>query len=97
MPAPGTVKYETPCRPALRSGGSDLSKRPLDLLHGALGKRVVVELKGGRAYHGVLDGYDHPHLNLVLTQAEEFLDGESMGQLDSVVVRGDNVVFVLPP
>ena len=80
----------------MRSGGSDLSTRPLDLLHDALGKRVVVELKGGRAYHGILDGYDHPHLNLVLKEAEEYLDGESVARLDSVVVRGDNVVFVLP-
>lgn len=73
-----------------------MSKRPLDLLHGALGSRVVVELKGGREYRGVLDGYDHPHLNLVLKDAEEYEGGEETRRLDAVVVRGDNVIYVLP-
>jgi small nuclear ribonucleoprotein len=73
-----------------------VSKRPLDMLHGALGTRVVVALKGDREYRGVLDGYDHPHLNLVLKDAEEFQGGEETRRLKSVVVRGDNIVYVLP-
>lgn len=77
-------------------GGPRLSKRPLDLLHGHLGQRVVVELKGGRAYTGVLDGYDHPHLNLVLKEAEEQQGGETVAHHDTVVVRGDNVIYVRP-
>ncbi|MBW3582644.1 MAG: small nuclear ribonucleoprotein [Euryarchaeota archaeon] len=73
-----------------------MSKRPLDILHGALGSRVVVELKGGREYRGILDGYDHPHLNLVLKDAEEYEAKDLTRKCEQVVVRGDNIVFVLP-
>lgn len=65
-----------------------MAKRPLDVLHAALNQRVVVALRGGREYRGTLDGYDHPHLNLVLKNAEEVADGP-IRKLSSVVVRGD--------
>ena len=32
--------------------------KPLKILHESLNKRVMVELRSGRSYHGVLDGYD---------------------------------------
>lgn len=73
-----------------------MTKRPLDILHGAIGSRIVVALKGNREYRGTLDGYDHPHLNLVLKQAEELEAGEQVATHDAVVVRGDNIVYVLP-
>ena len=33
----------------------------------------MVELRSGRGYHGTLDGYDVPHMNLVLKNADEML------------------------
>jgi len=70
--------------------------KPLEMVHGSIGKRVIVELRGGREYRGVLDGYDHPHLNLVLTSAEELEYGEKQRDLDRVIVRGDNIVYISP-
>ena len=73
-----------------------MAKRPLDILHGNLNNRVIVELRGHREYRGVLDGYDHPHMNLVLKNAEELYRGETTRKLDSVVVRGDSIIYISP-
>ena len=73
-----------------------MAKRPLDVLHGALSQRVVVELRGGREYRGVLDGYDHPHLNLVLKDAEEVHKGQVLRKVHNVIVRGDSIVYIAP-
>ena len=70
-------------------------KKPLDTLRGSLGNPVIVALKGKREYRGTLDGYD-PHMNLVLKQAEVVLDGETKERVDTILVRGDNVIYISP-
>jgi small nuclear ribonucleoprotein len=72
-----------------------MANRPLDVLNKSLQTPVIVRLKGGREFRGVLDGYDI-HMNLVLNNAEEIQGGEVIRKLGSVVVRGDTVVFVSP-
>ena len=69
--------------------------KPLSVLQNAVNKNVIVELKGKREYRGVLDGYD-PHMNVVLKNAEEIIDGVSVRKLSTVIVRGDNVIYVSP-
>ena len=71
-------------------------EKPLKILHASLNNRVMVELRGGRGYHGTLDGYDVPHMNLVLKNAEEMEKGESTGKHNTVIVRGDNIIYVSP-
>jgi len=76
-------------------------KRPLDVLNGNLNKRVIVHLRGGREYRGILDGYDHPHMNLVVKQAEEIVhvgksDEAVAGKHSMVIIRGDNIVYISP-
>lgn len=56
---------------------------------------VLVELKGGRGYRGVLEGFD-PHMNLVLRNAEEMMDNETLRKVELAVVRGDNVIYISP-
>lgn len=70
--------------------------KPLDLIHESLNKRIIVQLRGGREYRGILDGYDHPHINIVLKKAEEFINGEKRRELKSVIVRGDNIIYMSP-
>lgn len=74
--------------------------RPLDVLNASLNKRVIVHLRGGREYRGTLDGYDHPHLNLVLKQVDEVLrvgtPDETTTKRELVIVRGDNIVYISP-
>ena len=69
--------------------------KPLDILKQAIGKNVIVVLKGKREYRGVLDGYD-PHMNLVLKNAEELVSGESVGRTATIIVRGDNGIYISP-
>ncbi|TLZ51166.1 MAG: small nuclear ribonucleoprotein [Methanobacteriota archaeon] len=69
--------------------------KPLSLLNQSISNNVMVELKGGRGYRGVLDGFD-PHMNLVLKNAEELLNNESQRKVDLAIVRGDNVIYVSP-
>ncbi|KAA0002878.1 MAG: small nuclear ribonucleoprotein [Thermoplasmata archaeon] len=70
--------------------------KPLEMIHGSIGKRVIVELRGNREYRGILEGYDHPHLNLILKDAEEFLEGEKKRSMEKVIVRGDNIIYISP-
>lgn len=74
--------------------------RPLDVLNASLNKRVIVHLRGGREYRGTLDGYDHPHLNLVLKAAEEVQKvgspEETITKRELVIVRGDNIIYISP-
>jgi small nuclear ribonucleoprotein len=72
-----------------------MSQRPLDILNEALETPVIVRLKGGRDFRGELQGYD-VHLNLVLDKAEELKDGEAIKKFGTIVVRGDNVVYISP-
>ena len=70
--------------------------KPLKILHSSLNKRVIVELRGGRGYHGTLDGYDVPHMNLVLKNAEEKIEGKENIKHGTIIVRGDNIIYISP-
>jgi small nuclear ribonucleoprotein len=69
--------------------------KPLDLMNQSRGSRVLVELRGHRCYAGTLSSFD-PHLNIVLEDAEETIDGEIRRRLPTVLVRGDNIIYVSP-
>jgi len=70
-------------------------EKPLKLLHASLNSRVMVELRGGVEYHGTLDGYDVPHMNLVLKNADELIKTEKKKH-DKIIVRGDNIIYISP-
>jgi len=67
--------------------------RPLDALNKARGKRVIVELKNNKQYIGELDAFDI-HINVVLNDAEERVDGEVKRKLGTVFVRGDTITII---
>lgn len=69
------------------------NNRPFDILQGAIGSNVLVHLKGGKEFRGVLNAFDI-HMNLVLE--ETVILGEKEVKLGRVVLRGDTVVYVSP-
>jgi small nuclear ribonucleoprotein (snRNP)-like protein len=71
-------------------------EKPLKLLHACLNKRVLVELRSGVEYHGILDGYDVPHMNLVLKNADEVVRTEKKNENKKYIVRGDNIIYISP-
>ncbi len=78
-----------------------MSGRPLDVLEASLGEDVQVQLKGGEIYEGTLAGYDQ-HMNLVLEDAvqapasEEPATESEPSVEDTTIIRGDNVVSIIP-
>jgi len=71
-------------------------EKPLKLLHASLNARVMVELRSGVEYNGILDGYDVPHMNLVLKNADETVNTEHKAKHERVIVRGDNIIYISP-
>lgn len=69
--------------------------RPTELLGQHLHRRVLVEMKGGRSYRGVLDAYDQ-HLNVVLSAAEEVVQDQVTPHPGLTLVRGDSIVYISP-
>ncbi|MFH1399637.1 MAG: LSM domain-containing protein [Candidatus Woesearchaeota archaeon] len=71
------------------------ASRPLDALNKARNKRVIVELKNGKQYVGILKAFDI-HINVVLEEAEERENSEIKRKLGSVFVRGDTIIVISP-
>jgi small nuclear ribonucleoprotein len=69
-------------------------ERPIDVLNNAKGKRVLIKLKRGMEISGILQAMDL-HLNMWLEEAEEATE-EKKVKLGTVLVRGDNIIYVSP-
>jgi small nuclear ribonucleoprotein len=69
--------------------------RPLDALNRARDKRVIVELKSGRQFVGILRAFDI-HINVVLDSAEERVNGEVTRKIGVAFVRGDTITVISP-
>ncbi|HIH25828.1 small nuclear ribonucleoprotein [Candidatus Woesearchaeota archaeon] len=67
--------------------------RPLDTLNEARGKNVIVELKNNKQLIGKLRSFDI-HINTVLEDCEEKVDGETKRKLGTVFIRGDTIIFI---
>ncbi|MGC8582856.1 MAG: LSm family protein [Thermoproteus sp.] len=76
---------------------SDVSKCLATLgatLQDSIGKRVLVKLRDGYEIRGILKSFDQ-HVNLLLEDAEEVIDNVILKR-GTMVVRGENVLFVSP-
>jgi small nuclear ribonucleoprotein len=71
------------------------NSRPLDALNKSRNKRVIVELKNGKQYIGNLQAFDI-HINVVLEEAEERIDGEIKRKIGVVFIRGDTIILISP-
>ena len=69
--------------------------RPLDALNNARDKRVIVDLKNGKQYAGKLKAFDI-HINVVLEETEEHVDGQVKRKLGVIFIRGDTITIISP-
>ncbi len=69
--------------------------RPLDVLNRARDKKVIVELKTQKQFVGILKSFDI-HINVVLENAEEMVDGEVKRKLGVIFIRGDTITVISP-
>jgi len=72
-----------------------MSSRPFDLLNEAVGKEVLVVTKGDLNFRGTLKAFD-VHMNLVLENAEELVNGETKKKYGKLMLRGDTVILISP-
>jgi small nuclear ribonucleoprotein len=73
----------------------DQNSRPLDTLNAARNKTVLVDLKNQTKYVGKLKAFDI-HINVVLEEAEEHVNGEVKRKLGTVFIRGDTIITISP-
>ena len=67
---------------------------PLNVLEKSINKRISLLLKDNRILDGKLVGYDE-YMNMVLEDTEETKD-EQVRRIGTVVLRGNNVVTIIP-
>jgi len=66
---------------------------PKPFLKELTGKSVIVKLKWGMEYRGLLVSVDN-YMNLQLASTEEFTDGAFAGNLGEVLIRCNNVLYI---
>jgi len=69
--------------------------RPFDFLNESVNKTVLVRLKGKRELRGILKAFD-VHMNIVMDEVEELEDDKVIKKIGSMLVRGDNILFISP-
>lgn len=67
---------------------------PLNVLERSINKRIQLLLKDNRMLEGKLVGYDD-YMNMVLEDTEETKE-EKIRRVGTVVLRGNNVVSIVP-
>jgi len=72
-----------------------MEARPLDALNRARDKNVIIDCKNGKQYTGILRAFDI-HINVVLDETEERLNGEVKRKLGNTFIRGDTIVLISP-
>lgn len=67
---------------------------PINVLEKSMNKKISLLLKDGRLLEGKLAGFDE-FMNLVLEETEEVMN-DTRRRLNSVILRGNNVVSITP-
>lgn len=70
-------------------------ERPLDLLNQSKGKEILLQLKNDRILVGTLLAFDI-HINIVLDNAKEVVNGEAKKSIGLAFVRGDTIIYISP-
>ena len=66
---------------------------PTPFLKHLIGKEIVVRLKWGMEYVGVLACAD-AYMNLQMANTEEFIQGESQGEISELLIRCNNILYI---
>lgn len=70
-------------------------ERPLDLLNNSKGKEILIQLKNDKQLVGTLLAFDI-HINIVLDNTKELVNGEVKRQIGLTFLRGDTIIFISP-
>jgi len=77
-----------------RFGQRNNFETPLKLLKRALNAPIIVKLKDGEEYKGILDNYD-PTMNLVLDDSAQVDEsGKAVISYGKILIRGNNILYI---
>lgn len=71
------------------------SKNPLSILQNAQNSIILLRLKDGTEYKGLLKEID-AYMNMILEDATEIMDGSPVAKYNEIFIRGNNLLFIKP-
>lgn len=71
------------------------SKNPLSILQNAQNSIILLRLKDGTEYRGLLKEID-AYMNMILEDATEIMDGSPIAKYNEIFIRGNNLLFIKP-
>jgi len=70
------------------------SKKPLNVLTRQMNAHISIMLKNDLEYRGMMIHCDN-YMNIILDGAAEYHDGQLLANYGQVLVRGNNILFVI--
>jgi small nuclear ribonucleoprotein len=71
------------------------SKNPLAILQNAQGSIILLRLKDGTEYRGLLKEID-AYMNMILEDATEMIENSPVAKYNEIFIRGNNLLFIKP-
>jgi len=78
-----------------RNNNQQRSKNPLQILQNSQGSMILLRLKDGTEYRGLLKEID-AYMNMILEDATELLEGTPVAKYNEIFIRGNNLLFIKP-
>jgi len=78
-----------------RNSNQQRSKNPLTILQNAQNSTILLRLKDGTEYRGLLKEID-AYMNMILEDATELLEGTPVAKYNEIFIRGNNLLFIKP-
>ncbi len=77
------------------SSQNNRNKNPLYILQAAQNSQILLRLKDGTEYKGLLKEID-AYMNMILENATEIMDGSPVAKYNEIFIRGNNLLFIKP-
>ena len=71
------------------------NKNPLAILQNAQNSQILLRLKDGTEYKGLLKEID-AYMNMILEDATEIMEGSPVAKYNEIFIRGNNLLFIKP-
>ncbi len=78
-----------------RNDSQQRSKAPLNILQQSQGSIILLRLKDGTEYRGLLKEID-AYMNMILEDATELLESTPVAKYNEIFIRGNNLLFIKP-